>query len=73
MEIIFDESWIRLIKDEYGYKVQYKKWWRWKDICFGAFGPYKTGLVYFKNFPIIESEFITCLSEGKRYTLSGVI
>lgn len=72
MKIIRDDKWIRLVLENDRYRVQYKSWFRWKDVTFGPYSPYRVGLKEFQSKLIIEIEYEACLKNGKEYVKDGI-
>lgn len=71
MEIIHHEGWLRFVKEGDRYRVQVRRWFRWRDVTFGPFGPYMVGMTCFTIRPIAEDCFNDCLAHGEAYTRRG--
>jgi hypothetical protein len=79
-EIIANAGWLRIVKynnakDNSRYKVQLKTGFffpKWRDVCFGPYGPYQIGTVEFTIRSIAEELYEKCREKGYSYTKRGV-
>ena len=59
MEILERDGSMRLIKRNEKFVIQERKWFSWRDVCFGPFGRYPIGITEFNYESIARILYYT--------------